>query len=125
MQLINDTGRLIYKEHPQSNNMKQLAIMLFFILGASASGYSQEKEPQKKERIKLYHMTKEEANINKLSPEKEIEQCEAQIEALNIKEEKIRQSPEETKIAKENGWFVEADKTRQELRMKIEELKKK
>ena len=113
------------QEHLNLIYMKHISLFTFLILGISFTGFSQEKEPQKKERIKLYHMSKEEANPNGLSPEKEIEQCESHLEALDIKEEKIRQSPEETKIATENGWFIQAEQTRKELKARIEELKKK
>lgn len=41
------------------------------------------------------------------------------LKALDTKEAWIRSNPEELKMANENGWFVNADKTRKELLAKI------
>lgn len=52
------------------------------------------------------------------------EQCENHIEALNKKAEYIKSNPQEYKIAKEQGWFEKAEKTKNELKVRIEELEK-
>jgi hypothetical protein len=59
-----------------------------------------------------------------LSKAEQIKKCEIQLEALDFKEAIILADPEETKVAKESGWFVNATKQRVELNAKIQELKK-
>ena len=99
---------------------------MIVFLGSSVLGHAQENETNKSERIKLYPIEKTNANTeNKvLTPEIEILQCEEHIEALSVKEAWIRSNPEELKEATENGWFVNANETRQKLNARIKELKK-
>ena len=59
----------------------------------------------------------------KLTPAQELESCQTQLEALNKKEEYIRATPSELKLAEENGWFVDAAMTRAQLEKRIAELK--
>lgn len=101
--------------------MKKGFLFLFVIAGFCLSGFSQENENVKKERIKLYPSSHETSKT--MTIEEEIAQCEAHIEALDQKEEIIRQSPEETKIATETGWFIQAEETRKKLRARIQKLK--
>ena len=100
--------------------------MVVVLAGVSLTGFSQESNKQKPERIKLVPSThsNENSQQTKLSPAEEIKNCEEQIEALDTKEAWIRNNPEETKMATENGWFVNAEETRVKLRARIKELEK-
>lgn len=57
------------------------------------------------------------------TPKQELEKCEKQILALKKKEVYIRGNAEELKLANENGWFVDAEKSRAILNKRIAELK--
>ena len=102
--------------------MKKVAILVAILVGTAFTGFSQENTKEQPQRIKLYPSSHE--NSNKKTPEQEIVACEQQIEALDTKEEWIKNNPEELKKATENGWFVQAEETRQQLTKKINELKK-
>ncbi|UKN02504.1 hypothetical protein K6119_03085 [Paracrocinitomix mangrovi] len=101
--------------------MKKLFLSVFVVLGASLGAVAQET-PNKPERIKLYPSSH--STNNELTPQEEIIKCEQHLEALDQKEAAIKSNPEELKIAQENGWFENAEKTRKELKARIEELKK-
>ncbi|MBD3638769.1 MAG: hypothetical protein HUJ25_15555 [Crocinitomicaceae bacterium] len=102
--------------------MKSITLFVLVFLGISVTSYSQENNTSKPERVELYPYT---PSSNTITPEQEIANCEAQIEALDTKEAKIRESEEQIKIAEENGWFEQAEKNRQELQARIKELKSK
>ena len=123
VQLVEQAVRLTFKGITQSIDMKKVALLSLLLAGISFSGYSQENQETQPERIKLYPSTHQ-AQSN-LSVEDEIANCDAQIQALDIKEAKIRESAEETKKATETGWFIHADETRIKLRKRIQELKSK
>lgn len=102
--------------------MKKLFFFAAFALGLPAIGLSQQKtEGQTTERMKIYHAPTQ--TENEQTVEEQILICEQHLEALDVKEAEIRSNPEEYQIALENGWFEEAEATRQELRAKIERLK--
>lgn len=98
--------------------MKKTILVGALILGAAFSGSAQEKKTEN-QPMKLVPI-----ETSKISPEEEIKNCQSQIEALDKKEAWIRSNPEELKIANETNWFVNADKTRDDLRKRISELKK-
>ena len=109
--------------------MKKIITIGILAFGLSSAVNAQEK---KVERMKLYKVENVQQNsISQepaqkfASPEEEIAWCENQIAALDTKEEWIKGNAEETKMANENGWFVEADATRTILRARIKELKTK
>lgn len=101
--------------------MKKIILTIVVVSSFSSLATAQES-PSQPERIKLYPSSH--SNNNQLTPQEEIEKCEQHLVALDKKEEVIRANPEELKIAQENGWFENADKTRKELKARIEELKK-
>lgn len=114
--------------------MKKFILTGLVLAGFTVSGSAQENNGQKPERIKLYKVesptttgstTQSNQNGQKFaSAEEEIQYCKGHIEALDKKEEWIRQNPEEHKIALENGWYENAEKQRTELRARIAELEK-
>jgi len=63
--------------------------------------------------------------VDNRTDEQKIADYKYHIKALDEKEEWIRNNPEELKIAKEQGWFEFAAKTRKELRAQIAELENK
>jgi hypothetical protein len=102
--------------------MKKITLIVVMLLGTAFVGFTQGDE-NKPERIKLVPSSHQSTAKIKSHAEL-IKKCEMQIEALDFKEAIILADPEETKIAKESGWFINADKQRVELKAKIEELKK-
>jgi hypothetical protein len=102
--------------------MKKVSLIALVLMGTAFAGYSQSEE-NKPERIKLVPSGHTSTNVE-VSKVEQIKKCENQIEALNAKEAIILQDAEETKIAKESGWFTNAAKQRVELKAKIQELKK-
>jgi hypothetical protein len=106
--------------------MKKVVLIIMVLIGGTVVGHAQENETNKSERIKLYPIegANSKTETGTLSPEEEIKQCQDHIEALNIKEASIRSNPEETKKATENGWFVNANATREQLNARIKELRK-
>ena len=52
-----------------------------------------------------------------------IEECKNYLDALDQKEAKIKADPDQMAIAKKEGWFVEAEKNRKQVKARIEELK--
>jgi len=87
-----------------------------------------EKADKKPTRLKLVKggepapstRTKE---IETQTPQQELKKCEEKLIALKKKEDYIRGNAAELKIANENGWFVDAEKTRAILNKRIAELK--
>jgi hypothetical protein len=105
--------------------MKKVAIIMTILLGTGVSAYSQEKNPKKTEPIKVVKIeTNNSRTGDNVSPEQEIININAHLEALDQKEAWIRQNPQETQIATENGWFTQAEETRIQLRARIKELEK-
>ncbi|MFT5820236.1 MAG: hypothetical protein ACI8ZM_001475 [Crocinitomix sp.] len=108
--------------------MKKI-ILAGLVLGLSFGSFSQEveKTDQKPERIKLVKGGEPKASVItkevKQTPSQELESCETQLMALSKKEEYIRGNAEELKLANENGWFKDADKTRAILVKRIAALK--
>ncbi|MCH2234369.1 MAG: hypothetical protein MK078_08965 [Crocinitomicaceae bacterium] len=108
--------------------MKQLfAIAILFIGSASIA---QTESGEKIERMKVYKWennrttTNETKEKKEMTKEEEIAYCEGIIKSLDEKEKAIRSNPEELAKATQEGWFVEAEKTRAEMNARIEELKK-
>lgn len=106
--------------------------MSALVLAISTTGFSQlaeKKEDKKVERIKVVKggeskpVSTEKTTKVVLSPEEELKSCEAQLDALNKKETYLRSNPEQLKVAEENGWFADAEKTRAVLTKRINELK--
>lgn len=103
--------------------MKKVAIALVFLMGTGFAASAQEKDQKKPERIKL---VKIESDKNNLTPaEQEIQNLQYQLDALDNKEALIRQNPEETRIATEQGWFDKTNATRVQIRARIKELQNK
>lgn len=98
--------------------MKKTILVGALIFTAAISGSAQEKNNQN-QPMKIISVEKKQ-----VTPEQEIKNCQSQIDALDKKEAWIRSNPEEMKIANETNWFVNADKTRDDLRKRISELKK-
>ena len=102
--------------------MKKITLIVVMLVSTTFSGFSQDNE-NKPERIKLVpsgHTTTTVA----LSKAEQIQKCENHLAALAAKEAIILADPEQTKIAKESGWFDNAAKQRVELKAKLQELKK-
>jgi hypothetical protein len=98
--------------------MKRLFISVL-LLGAISVGFSQEKSNVN---------TKNPAELNGRLTEGERKELQAKrdlLKALDKKEAWIKSNPEELKIAEENGWFTQAEKTRVEVRKRIKELENK
>ena len=95
--------------------MKKVIILAAFIVGISYSAEAQLKTNNSTQVEKVDHRT----DAEKLVAYK------SHLEALDTKEAWIRSNPEELKIAKEQGWFVNADKTRKELKAQIAEIENK
>jgi hypothetical protein len=93
-------------------------------MGTSVVAFSQ-SDQKKPERIKLVPSGHSTTTTKEMSKAEQIKRCEDQISALDAKEAIILEDPEETKIAKETGWFKNAAKQRTELKARIEELKNK
>lgn len=89
--------------------MKKVIILAAFIVGISYSAEAQ---------LKTNNSTQVEKVDNRTDAEKLLA-YRSHLEALDTKEAWIRTNPEEVKIANEQGWFVNADKTRKELKAKI------
>ncbi|NOQ71415.1 MAG: hypothetical protein GQ574_05415 [Crocinitomix sp.] len=110
--------------------MKKI-ILAGLVLGLSFGSFSQEVEKtnQKPERIKLVTGGESKSTVTTTevkktqTPAQELESCETQLSALNKKEVYIRGNAEELKLANENGWFKNAEKTRAVLVKRIAELK--
>lgn len=109
--------------------MKKIISVGIFIFSFSVVINAQENKEGESQKIKLYKVEntsqsnkKEETTSKFKSAEEEIAWCENQIAALDKKEEWIRNNPEETRIAEEEGWFTKAEATRAELRARIKEL---
>ncbi len=98
--------------------MKKTLLIGVLMLTAAISGQAQEKKNQN-QPMKLVPI-----ETNNITPEQEIKNCQSQIEAIDKKEAWIRSNPEELKTANETNWFENADKTREDLRKRIAELKK-
>ncbi len=112
--------------------MKKIITIGIFAFGFSVAVNAQENKEKQPERIKLVKVentsqnsTNQEPTQKFATPEEEIAWCENQIKALDQKEEWIKNNPEETKIAEENGWFTEAEAQRVSLKARIEKLKTK
>lgn len=104
--------------------MKKVAITLVVLLGGSAVSMAQEQNPQTPPRTtKIVKIEKQDQGQN-TSKEDEIKNLRYQLDALDNKESLIRQNPEETKIATEQGWFEQAENTRAKIRARIKELEK-
>ena len=106
--------------------MKKIIIAILAI-GFSYTSFSQQadKVDKKPERIKVVkggESTPVEMK-KKLTPKRELQNCENTLVALDKKEVVIRNNPAELKLANENGWFTDADKTRATLNKRIKELK--
>lgn len=84
-------------------------LMLFNVLTISLNAQVRQNTEMKKSEQKSYE------SWNK-------EQCLNHIKALDQKAEYIKSNPEEYKIAKEQGWFEQAEQTKKELRARIEEI---
>ncbi len=110
--------------------MKKIVLAVLTV-GFCFSGFSQEveKTEQKPERIRLVKggESKPVTSTTKVekeqTPAQELRSCEAQLIALNKKEEYLRANAEEFKTATEAGWFKDAEKTRATLNKRIAELK--
>ena len=98
--------------------MKKVILIGALVFTAALSGSAQEKKNENEPKKLVL------VESGKISPEQEIKNCQSQIESLNTKEAWIRANPEELKLAQENNWFTNADKTRAELTIRIAELKK-
>ncbi|MDA7803288.1 hypothetical protein N8987_01765 [Crocinitomix sp.] len=108
--------------------MKKLLILL--ILTTGLTGFSQEtkateKKPERMKVVKGGEPEKVQATntTKKLSPEEELKSCEAQLEAINKKEAYLNSHPKDLKVAKEHGWFKDAEKNKAILTKRINELK--
>lgn len=101
--------------------MKKFTVLVALLIMGGLSSFAQEKK-NSPERIKLVPSSHQ-SQTTKTKAE-QIQELEAHLEALDAKEAYIRKSPEETKLAQENGWFANADKQRKEIKQKIEQLKK-
>ena len=109
--------------------MKKLLIFLIAVTGLT-TGYTQETKTSEKkpERMKIVNGGEQENvessdPVKKQTPEEELKSCEAQLEAINKKEAYLKENPEALKVAKENGWFEDAQKTKTILIKRINELK--
>ena len=104
--------------------MKKATVLVLILLGGAMTGIAQE-EKNKTGSYKLVPIEKSNVTTQKkMTAQEEIDYCNSQIEAINTKEAWIRQNPEELEKANKNGWFINADKNRDELRKRITELKK-
>lgn len=103
--------------------MKQLFLCISFLVGAGMSSFAQQNGNQVSP-MKIYKMPESEQKPE-LTKEQEIENCKNLLEALDIKEAWIRSNPEELQKAIDSGWFENAEKTRAELKARIEELESK
>jgi len=51
--------------------------------------------------------------------QKKLQAYKSHLQALDTKEAWIRSNPEELALANRNGWFIDADKTRKEIKNAI------
>lgn len=109
--------------------MRKLILSGALLLAFGIQANAQEEKPN---RIKLYKVEKKQPSTssqkvvqkseNEMNREEKLEYYNSIITSLDKKEEHIRKSEEETKRAEESGWFVQADKTRKEMKAKIKAL---
>ena len=95
--------------------MKKVIIIAALFVGVSHTASAQLKN----------NPTAKTEKVDNRTDEQKIADYKYHIKALDEKEEWIRNNPEELKIAKEQGWFEFAAKTRKELRAQIAELENK
>ena len=105
--------------------MKRIILAASFLLVIGTTGFGQQNNTQVSP-MKVYKMESTVAPEQKveMTKEEEIAYCEGVINALDQKEAWIRSNPEELKLATENGWFVNANATREKMGARIIELKK-
>jgi uncharacterized membrane-anchored protein len=89
--------------------MKKVIIIAAIIAGVSCTAKAQQQINPKSIVEK----------VDNRSDEEKLEAYKSHLEALDTKEEWIRSNSEETKIANEQGWFINAAQTRKELKAKI------
>jgi len=95
--------------------MKKVLIIAVLLIGVSQSVNAQLKT----------NPTEKTEKVDNRTDEQKITDYKYHIKALDEKEDWIRSNPDELKIAKEQGWFEFAAKTRKELRAQIAELENK
>jgi len=105
----------------QLNYIMKKVILTSLLFSFALVGFSQVENPK---RMTMYKVEKKQT-VNTQSNEELIKNYQSQIEAINQKEEWLKSNPEENAKAIENGWYTDADKTRQDLRNKIKELENK
>lgn len=98
--------------------MKRLFITTL-LLGSFVFGYSQQGVTNQKNKSTEVNGRLTDAE------KKELQAKKSHLAALDKKEAWIRSNPEELKLAQEQGWFKNAEKTRVELRKRIKELENK
>lgn len=98
--------------------MKRLFFSIL-VLSAASVGMAQENVNQNNQTRTEINGRLTEAEKQELQSKKDL------LAALDSKEAWIRSNPEELKIANENGWFTNAEKTRVEIRKRIKELESK
>ena len=94
--------------------MKKVILLVAFIVGVAYTADAQQKTtstPVEK--------------VDNRSDEEKLVAYKSHLDALDKKEEWIRSNPAETKIANEQGWFINAAQTRKELKAQIAEIENK
>jgi hypothetical protein len=108
--------------------MNKVAIAVVTLLFTGLSASAQQGEPQRIKLVKIETNGSSQQTTTTphqtLSPEQEIRNLEYQLQALDNKEALIRQNPEETLIATQEGWFEKTEATRLRIKARINELKK-
>ena len=95
-------------------------ILFSIVLVSSISfGFSQEKVNNRNANPTEINGRLTEAEKNELQAKKDL------LTALDKKEAWLKSDPKELAIAKESGWFKNAEKTRLEVRKRIKELENK
>ena len=98
----------------------------FCILSFSQETVNADKKPTRIKLVKGGESTtssKTKEIKSTQTPAQELEKCEKNLIALQKKEDYIRSNAEELKLANENGWFKDAEKSRAVLNKRIAELK--
>lgn len=110
--------------------MKKYTIIFALILFASTA-FSQQKSTSGKRITEndLHKVEKKESSSTQAEAQSisfkswTLSECESYLDALDTKEAKIKSDPEQFAIAKKEGWFIEAEKNRKQVKARIEELK--